>query len=138
MTQQRMTKQKQLVRDVVQSHHDHPTADQIYLEVRTLDNKISRGTVYRNLEQLSETGVISHVKVPGAGRFDYRLDHHYHMICTNCGAVYDVPMDYQEDLDKLVRQKTGFQIERHQTVFEGLCPLCAKQQSRKATKKSLS
>lgn len=135
MIQQRMTKQKQLVQQIVQSHHDHPTADQIYLEVRAIDDKISRGTVYRNLEQLSESGVISHVKVPGASRFDYRLDQHYHMICTNCGAVYDIPLVYDDKLDEQAMKKTGFQIDRHQTVFEGLCPLCQKKFSRKKAKK---
>ena len=127
MKQQRMTKQKKMIQDIVQSHHDHPTADQIYLEVRAIDNRISRGTVYRNLEQLAESGTILQVKVPGANRFDYRLDYHYHLICKNCGAVYDVPIAYQEDIDKLVMKKTGFQVERHRTVFEGLCPACSEQ-----------
>lgn len=119
-----MTKQKQLIQQIVQSHHDHPTADEIYLEVRALDSHISRGTVYRNLEQLSESGAILQVKVPGANRFDYRLDYHYHMICSICGTVYDIPLDYQQELDKQVFEKTGFQVERHRTVFEGICPAC--------------
>lgn len=134
MKQQRMTKQKQLVQRIVQSHHDHPTADQIYLEVRAIDNRISRGTVYRNLEQLSDAGIILQVKVPGANRFDCRLDYHYHMICKNCGAVYDLPLAYQEELDKKVSEDTGFQIDRHRTIFEGLCPICKEKQEHETTK----
>lgn len=122
----RMTKQKQLVLSVVQSHHDHPTADSLYLEVRQMDNKISRGTVYRNLEQLAGTGALLHVKVPGADRYDSRVERHYHMICKDCGAVCDVPIDYMDEIDRQVYEKTGFQVERHRTVFEGLCPSCSK------------
>lgn len=119
-----MTKQKQLVMQAVQSHHDHPTADQVYLEVRAVDSHISRGTVYRNLEQLSDTGSLLHVKVPGPDRYDSRLEYHYHMVCKNCGAVTDVPLAYQHQIDSEVMEKTGFQIDRHRTIFEGLCPAC--------------
>ena len=114
------------MQNIVQLHHDHPTADQIYLEVRAQDNCVSRGTVYRNLELLADSGVISHVKVHGASRFDYRLDFHYHMQCKECGAVYDLPIEYEYDLDKEAMEKTGFQINRHQTLFEGICSVCSK------------
>lgn len=58
MTQQRNTKQRKLILEVVQAHQDHPSADQIYAEVRKLDPKISRGTVYRNLNLLADNGEI--------------------------------------------------------------------------------
>ena len=128
MTQTRMTRQRQLVLEVAQGRHDHPTADRIYLETRKTDARISRGTVYRNLEQLSHTGALLHVKVPGADRYDCRLDRHYHLVCTGCGAVCDVPMAYQEAADKQVAEQTGFAIARHRMIFEGLCPACRKTQ----------
>jgi Fur family ferric uptake transcriptional regulator len=120
----RTTKQSQLILEVVQAHHDHPTADQIYLEVRAIDNRISRGTVYRNLDKLADMGDILHVKVPGADRFDSRLGYHYHMVCKECGAVTDAPIDYQNEIDEQVLEKAGFHVERHRTVFEGLCQKC--------------
>ena len=51
----RNSKQRQIVLDAVRARCDHPSADQIYLDVRTTDAKISRGTVYRNLGILSDT-----------------------------------------------------------------------------------
>ena len=68
--QYRNTRQRKIVLEAVQEHHDHPSADQIYLEIRAKDPRISRGTVYRNLNILSEEGQITHVKVPGADRYD--------------------------------------------------------------------
>ena len=56
MKQQRNSRQRQMVLDAVSTRCDHPTADQIYLDVRSKDDKISRGTVYRNLGVLSEDG----------------------------------------------------------------------------------
>ena len=123
---QRSTKQRQLILEAVEKRHDHPTADQIYLDVHAVDERISRGTVYRNLALLSASGQISNVKVPAADRFDSRLDRHYHLFCTCCGRVFDAPVSYHGEYDAQVEAETGFQISRHRTVFEGLCPDCKK------------
>ncbi len=124
----RYSKQRQLVLDAVRARADHPTADQIYLDVRQADEKISRGTVYRNLGSLAADGELSGVRLPGADRYDYRTDRHYHLVCARCGAVLDVPMEYQTALDGQMEAQ-GFVVQRHRLVFEGLCPDCVRQQS---------
>lgn len=124
MKQQRNTKQRQLVLDTVRLRRDHPSADQVYLEVRALDDRISRGTVYRNLAILVRQGEILQVKLPNTDRFEGRSDKHYHIVCTACGSVSDMPLPYQEELDGQAAEKTGYAIEKHRTVFEGLCPNC--------------
>ncbi len=110
--------------EAVRDRTDHPSADEIYLDVRKKDNRISRGTVYRNLSILARNREISHVKVPTADRYDLRSDHHYHMFCIACDSVFDAPISYQIDYDTQVENETGFQIQRHRMVFEGLCPSC--------------
>ena len=131
MKKQRHSRQRQAVLDAVTARCDHPTADQIYLDVRAKDNRISRGTVYRNLALLSKSGQITHVKVPTADRFDARLDRHYHLLCTNCGRVFDAPVPYPPEYDDQVSKETGFQISRHRMIFEGLCPECGSNIERK-------
>lgn len=130
MKQHRNTRQRKLVLDAVRSRQDHPGADSIYLDVRRQDDKVSRGTVYRNLNLLAEKGEITHVKVPGTDRFDLRTDQHYHLFCVGCGAVSDAPIPYDASHDKEVEAETGFQIQRHRTFFEGLCPDCQKKQTK--------
>ena len=129
MKKQRNSRQRKLILDIVASRHDHPTADQIYLDVRTQDSQISRGTVHRNLGILSENGEIANVKVPAADRYDSRLDRHYHMFCTGCKRVFDVPLEYQEQYDEQVEKETGFKISRHRLFFEGLCQECSLKQN---------
>ncbi|MBS5451784.1 MAG: transcriptional repressor [Coriobacteriia bacterium] len=123
-TQRRNTRQRQLVLDAVRTHNDHPTADEIYVDLRADDPRISRGTVYRNLRLLSESGEIRTFKVPGGDRFDWRVDDHAHVVCLGCGCVCDAPIDYQTELDEHVERQTGFSIDSHHTLFEGLCPNC--------------
>ena len=120
----RDTKQRQLVLETVRAHRDHPTADQIYLDVRAVDGKISRGTVYRNLKCLCDEHEIIQIKVPGADRYDLRVDYHYHFICVDCDGVFDVPYAYSNALDETAARATGFEILRHRTVFEGRCTAC--------------
>ncbi len=129
MKQRRNTRQRQLVLEAVRARCDHPSADQIYLDVRAIDDKISRGTVYRNLNILGRQGAILHVKLPQTDRFEARLDTHYHLVCTKCGTVCDLPLPYQKELDEQAAEKTGYTIERHRTYFEGLCPDCRRNQA---------
>lgn len=124
MKQQRHTHQRQLVLDAVQARCDHPTADQIYLDVRAIDDRISRGTVYRNLNFLVEQGDILQVKLPDVDRFEGYANQHYHLVCKDCGVVCDAPMLYDVRLDEEAAKHTGFAIHGHRTTFEGLCPEC--------------
>ncbi len=124
MKHKRNTRQRQLVLDVVRARRDHPNAEQIYLQVREWDDKISRSTVYRNLNMLAEEGKIRHVVMPDSDRFDCRTDLHYHLLCARCGKLCDTPMDYRGELDRELADRTGYEIMYHRTTFLGICPEC--------------
>jgi Fur family ferric uptake transcriptional regulator/Fur family peroxide stress response transcriptional regulator len=124
--ERRNTCQRQLVLDAVQSLCDHPTADEIYLHVREQDAHISRGTVYRNLHLLADTGEILSVKAPGGERFDRRMDHHAHLVCSECGTVIDVPLPPDVGLCKKTEDLTGYANVTSSTILTGICPSCQK------------
>ena len=111
--------------EAVRSLHNHPTSADVYDVVREKHPSISRATVYRNLNVLTEQGEVLHIPVAGgADRYDFRCDCHYHAICRECGVVYDVEMP-SEDLLSSVRDTHGFHIEGFDIIFTGLCPDCA-------------
>ncbi|MEA5051705.1 MAG: transcriptional repressor [Oscillospiraceae bacterium] len=124
MAQLRNTRQRRLVLDAVRARCDHPSAEDICADVRAADAHISRGTVYRNLNILARGGDILHVKVPGVDRFDRRTQLHYHLLCTGCGKLTDVPAPYDASLDEALAAGTGYRVARHRMLFEGLCPDC--------------
>lgn len=125
MTQRRNTQQRQLVLDAVRSRCDHPTAEDIFAAVRQRNDRISRGTVYRNLNVLIQEGAIASVKVAGgADHFDRRCDEHGHLVCTGCGAIVDVPLPDAAAFDREAERRTGYVVTGHRTVLEGLCPSC--------------
>ena len=78
--EKRNTIQKKLVLDAVLRLADHPTAEQVYAEVVKEHPTVSKATVYRNLNVLSQSGVLRHIPMPdGADRFDHRLTPHAHI-----------------------------------------------------------
>ena len=118
-------RQRALVLEAVRSLHNHPTSADVYDAVREKHPSISRATVYRNLNVLTEQGEVLHIPVAGgADRYDFRCDCHYHAICRECGVVYDVEMP-SEGLLSSARDTHGFLIEGFDIIFTGLCPDCA-------------
>ena len=71
----RNTRQRALVLEAVRSLHNHPTSADVYDAVREKHPSISRATVYRNLNVLTEQGEVLHIPVAGgADRYDFRCD----------------------------------------------------------------
>ena len=113
----RNTIQRKIVLDAVQKLHDHPNAERVYSEVIKISPRISKATVYRNLNLLAEQGVIRKVNTAeGADRFDFRTDEHYHLHCRKCGKVLDAPDSICPQAESKV---DGFTVE-----FVGLCADC--------------
>jgi len=124
--QTRQTFQKALTLDAVKTMQNHPTADQVYAFVAEKYPEISRATIYRNLNQLSEAGEISRVKNPcGADRFDHITHSHHHFICQKCHQLTNVEIPDISHLVHLCAQQTGAQVSESQLFFGGVCRDCA-------------
>lgn len=121
------SKQRELVLKTLRENVVHPTADFLYEILRKELPSISLGTVYRNLNQLVESGMIRRIDgLDGCVHFDHNLNSHYHFICTKCNKVYDVPYDVAPEIADKVMQKTGLIVESYDISFKGICPECHK------------
>lgn len=121
----RNTIQLSLVFEAVNKLQCHATADEIYDAIIKEYPNISRGTVYRNLNRLSEIGEIRKIENPGgADRFDHRCHEHYHVRCVKCGQVFDVDMKCITDLENSIKDTHGFKFTGHDILFKGICPKC--------------
>jgi len=121
----RMTRQRRIILEEFHTPGKHPTADEVYARVRKKLPNISLGTVYRNLDLLSQAGLIKKLRLGGRQKqFDGGLHRHYHVRCVRCGRISDVSADPFGDLDAAARSTSDFQILGHQLEFEGLCAKC--------------
>lgn len=123
MAIQRYSKQREVVRRVVCESVNHPTADDVYAAVRELIPNISLGTVYRNLNQLTDAGEISIYEDGALMRFDGNTHEHHHFKCRVCGAVKDVVMD-RSVLDSVDQDLNGMRVEKVRLDFSGVCEDC--------------
>jgi Fur family peroxide stress response transcriptional regulator len=121
----RETLQRQTILSFLRETRSHPTADDIYETVRASLPSISKGTVYRNLKVLEETGMVSELNLDGTvSRYEFRRERHPHFRCERCGNVLDIHSRVDTDLDRRVEEETGLKIDYHQLEFRGLCQDC--------------
>jgi Fur family ferric uptake transcriptional regulator len=120
-----MTRQRAVILEELRKVDTHPSAEEIYSLVRRRLPRISLGTIYRNLEILSESGQIRRI---GSGsqmkRFDGRADNHYHVRCIRCDQLVDAFFHPGMDLDERARSVTDFTVLGHRLEFIGVCPRC--------------
>lgn len=119
------TIQRSLVLDAVNRLKSHATADEVYAEVAATHPNISKATVYRNLNLLSEMGMIRKLEIPGgADRFDHICKEHCHVKCEKCGRVFDIDIPYIDGLDNRVENRNGFELTGYDILFRGICSGC--------------
>lgn len=121
----RITKQRQLILDELCKLTSHPTADELYYLLRKKMPRISLGTVYRNLEILSDQGLIQKLDIGGTQkRFDGNATNHYHVRCVKCSRIDDLDIPVHKNFENDATKVTDFQILRHRLEFSGICPDC--------------
>ena len=124
----RFTPQRQAILEFLLATDIHPTAEDIYKQVKVKFPGVSLGTIYNTLNMLKEHGFILELTCGDmSSRFDGNPVNHYHAMCNRCGKVVDFPCDLVE-MDKYVAEKTNFIINTHNLVFYGICPECQKEQ----------
>jgi len=121
----RMTRQREVILKELRKVDTHPSVDEVYEMVRKHLPRISLGTVYRNLEILSEHGEIQKLELGCTlKRFDGIAENHYHIRCIECDRVVDAPADFNVAGHHDLKNATDFKIIGHKLVFIGICPDC--------------
>ena len=103
----------------------HPTADEVYTALKNENPGLSLGTVYRNLNLLSELGKLKKIHIDNAkDRFDARTDRHCHLLCTKCRRVFDIEDYSSDDIEQRVSERYGHIVEEISLNFKGICKDC--------------
>lgn len=119
------SRQREIIYDQVMNYPTHPTVEEVYNALKPDNPNLSLGTVYRNLNQLSEAGILMKIPIAdGSDRFDGRTDCHYHMICDKCGRVFDIELDCLDEIPQTVMRENGHRITRVTLNLKGVCAGC--------------
>jgi len=120
------TKVRQALVEILLTTHSPLSIIQLLQNLSKKGLKPNKTTVYREIEFLTNQGLVSGVDFgEGKKRYEGSGDHHHHIVCINCKSIKDISEDV--DLDKLhasVVKKVGYKPVGHSLEFFGLCSNC--------------
>ena len=107
----------------------HPSAEDLFVQLKPEIPDLSIGTVYRNLSLFKQQGLaVGIATVKGVERFDGNTDPHVHFICSDCGAVTDLEqIVVPEELKNAAQESGGCCVSSWQLSFTGICKGCLAQ-----------
>lgn len=124
----RVTRERLSLFEEIFAQHKHIDAEELLAAMKTRGLKISRATVYRNLDLLVECGMVRKQRL-GQDRFLYEHVHggqsHDHLVCTGCGRVVEFVSPGIAALQSEICRAHGFVPSRHTLQISGLCNECA-------------
>ncbi len=129
----RVTSERLLLFREIYSQHSHIDADALLESMKRQGLKISRATLYRNLDLLAQYGFVSKHRL-GGNRYLYEHIHtgqrHDHLVCSRCGRVAEFVSPAIGALQREICHAHGFDPEEHTLQIHSLCLECAGKNSR--------
>ena len=120
-----LTKQREVVLDVIREADSHLTANEVFSEAKSKLPTISFATVYNSLRYLKDAGHIAEIAFGnGASRFDRMTHRHDHAICSKCGKLVDIEMELPGDIVERAAKYSNFRPESIEFTLRGVCPEC--------------
>jgi Fe2+ or Zn2+ uptake regulation protein len=112
------TPQRIAVAEYVLNTVNHPTADEVWMNVRDRCPTLSRATAYNTLNLFVEKGLLKTQPLKeGVAVFDPHVTPHHHFIDEETGKVLDIPWDAV----KVTGEKSlrGLEVREYQVVLRG-------------------
>ncbi|MBP1680635.1 MAG: ferric uptake regulation protein [Proteobacteria bacterium] len=127
----KFTKQREVVLKTLYEKNEHFTPEDLYIFLKSTYPELNIGiaTVYRTLNLLEESHMVTSISFGVAGKkFELaNKPHHDHMICKSCGLIIEFQNDKIEQLQLEIAQANRFIITSHLMQLRGLCEECAKE-----------
>src|SRR3990167_7209227 len=123
----KLTAERQVILDRVFENHKHFEADELLVDLRLNDMKISKATIYRTLALLVKSGLLREV-IFGERHAHYEHvyghEHHDHLVCNNCGKIIEFTEHRIEKFQEVVCRMYKFKADSHRLQIQGLCEDC--------------
>ncbi len=122
----RLTPQRMMVLEAIESSDDHISAEEIHAKARAQYPYMNISTVYRTLDLLKELGLAAEADM-GGGRLVYHPEgkaQHHHLVCRKCGKVTDIDVSVFRQLRDNLRDEYGFDADLEHIGIFGTCTRC--------------
>ncbi len=129
----RITRQRSAVLSYLASMDAHPSARQVYAEVKRSAPDISLATVYNTLGKLVRMRILNLMDFESLdNRYDRDPGPHINLICTGCGGIQDLERGFPIPPEE-VKARTGFDVRNVRMEYYGMCAECESGPRRGAT-----
>ncbi len=121
----KLTPQRIAILQFLEGNTSHPTADDIYREIRKKHPTVSFATVYNTVQALKDRGEILEITIdPERKHFDPNPEPHHHIICSVCKKIGDIFVDYSQALRLPEDVLKEFHTTGNHIDFYGICKDC--------------
>jgi Fur family transcriptional regulator, peroxide stress response regulator len=108
----------------------HPSAQQVYDEVKKIHPTVSLATVYKTLEVLRDLDLVQEINYPkGQARFDSYMNPHINLICLKCGTIKDLDDKIAKEITRTVAATTKFKPAGQRIDVYGICQECSSEKT---------
>jgi len=125
----RMTSQRLLILETLEAMMGHPTAEELFEEVKKCDPRLNLSTVYRTLRWLEQENLVSARRFHEdrrQERFDpVHPSEHHHFLCLECKRVIEFDHNLINEIASQFATAEKVEVERASMVLYGICNLCA-------------
>ena len=120
----RVTPQRFAVYANLLSRTDHPTVEQLLVDLNKYCPVSSQATIYSSLQALRTAGLIREVLLEaGVSRYDAKVEPHHHFHCQECGSIEDIGWDALPVVE-FDRLRMGLQAHTYEITVRGCCDRC--------------
>lgn len=121
----KLTPQRIAILKFLEGNTNHPTAEDIFNEIKKKYPTVSFATVYNTVQALRDRGELLEITIdPERKHFDPNPSAHHHIMCTDCGKIGDVFFDYSKSLGLPEEVTREFAVTGNHIDFYGICSSC--------------
>ena len=120
----RKTHERMVILKEIYSLQGHFDMDLLYKTMRQKKHRISKATLYNNMELLMDAGlIIKHQFGKNLAQYErsYKYKQHDHLICNDCHQVFEFCDPRLLQIQNSTSKLLGFNINRHALHFFGTC-----------------
>lgn len=124
----RITPQRMAICQLLDESRNHPTAAQIFAQLRRQYPSLSLMTVYNTLNVLVRMGMVNELGsiADGSMHYDGDTSPHVNLACISCHQIVDLDCQSVSQLFVEVTGRSGYKVQGSRMLFYGLCPECHK------------
>lgn len=125
------TKQRASILKMLTESDQPVSAEQVFLELQKNSINANLSTVYRILESLASKGIVLKTSIGSDTKALFEMNssvHKHRLICINCREMTAVEGCPLEEYEKLLKDRTGFDVTGHKLEIYGYCEKCRKKE----------